>query len=153
MSVDLPCHVEYPVDPGQLRRYMFQILWQGKLWGPFRGGPGASEPRKQLSCQNERTAKNGKTAPVCRILILEQIKLQKKGFRSLKERQINFYAIYNYHNKNLFFCRISKQNRSRPVYHVLRSERTHWKKRENGLWLPNSIFSANLVIEKRLLQS
>ena len=43
--------------------------------------------------QIEYTEKNGKMAPVRRIVILQQIKLEKNGFHCLKERQISFHAI------------------------------------------------------------
>ena len=41
----------------------------------------------------EDTGKNGKMAPVYRILIFQQFKLEKNGFQSLKERQISFHTM------------------------------------------------------------
>ena len=43
--------------------------------------------------QIEHAEKNGKNVPVCRILFFQQIKLEKNGFRSLKERQNSFHTI------------------------------------------------------------
>ena len=41
--------------------------------------------------------KNRKTAHVCRLLILQQIKLEKNGFHSLKERQNSFQTMQDCH--------------------------------------------------------
>ena len=50
-------------------------------------------PVNQVWTSEQTHGKNGKTAPVCRILILQQIKLEKNGFHSLKEQQISFHMI------------------------------------------------------------
>ena len=52
-----------------------------------------STPVYQVLTSERRYGKNGKTAPVCQILTLQQINLEKNGFHSLKERQISFHTI------------------------------------------------------------
>ena len=45
-------------------------------------------------------------APVCRILILQQIKLEKNGFHGLKERQISFHTMQNYYLNTYFLSKL-----------------------------------------------
>ena len=63
-------------------------------------------------------------ATVCRILILQQMNLEKNGFQRFEESQISFHTIQNYYLKPAF-CRNLKQSGSTPVYQVLTSEQTH----------------------------
>ena len=58
----------------------------------------------QILTSNWTYGKNEKMAPVYRILILQQIKLEKNAFHSLKERQISFHSIYTIYIYNLAFC-------------------------------------------------
>ena len=47
-----------------------------------------------------------KMASLCQILIFEQIRVEKNGFRSLKERQIRISYHIKLLSKNLLFVRI-----------------------------------------------
>ena len=64
--------------------------------------------------------KNGKTAPVWKFLILHQIKLEKNGFHSLKERLISFQTIYNSYLKPCFLSEFEAKTKAHQFIRIRR---------------------------------
>ena len=78
-------------------------------------------------------------APVCKVLVLQQIKLEKNGFHSLKEQQISI----TYHIKLLSRTLLLSEYEGKWQYTSLSSFNVRTNVQKNGPFLPNFDSSAN----------
>ena len=87
----------------------------------------------QISTSNRTYRKNAKVAPVCRIFVLQPIKLEKNGFHSLNESQISFHTIYSSYLKP---CFLSESEAKITAHQFIKFRRQIERTGKNGKTAP-----------------